>query len=310
MKKLIFIGLFFAFAGGLVLTGCKKEKEKEPKPTTDTQSTTDNDLAQSEFDDVYTTTDEVMETNKGTIGRLSAPVVITVWDSMRCAWVTINTIAKTIDINFPDTTCTSYDEKERRGKIHITYTARLRIPQAVVTVTTDSFYINGNKVEGTKRIENMNTVSNFDSMTFNIKVYAENGDTAVMARVILSDGAIIQWKTDRIRKHFFKTNWPIPGWWKDDEFEITGSASGVNRANISFLVNIIKPLRRKRACLFYPTPSANRTVIPVSGTIEVKPDNKDKRVIDFGDGTCDKIFTVTVANVVCTCTAGVGCNCQ
>ena len=298
MKKLIFIGLFFALAGGLVLTGCKKEKEKEPKPTT--QSVADNDQAQSEFDDLFTTTDDVMDKNQ--LRLSSAPVDTTVWDTSWCAWVTINstTTPKTITINFGDTVCLGYDGRQRKGKILITYTAPLRIPGAQVTITLDSFYVDSHKLEGAKSITNTTTI--LDTLKYHIVVAADTAGNGY-AELTLPDGVtVIKWKSDRTRKHIL-----VPGLWVwNDEFHIDGSADGFNRNGTPFTVTITKTLIRKMVCLF-TLPITDRTIIPVSGTIEITPGSLSTRVVDFGTGTCDKDFTVTVDNITFNCTAGQGC---
>jgi hypothetical protein len=70
----------------------------------------------------------------------------------------------------------------------------------------------------------------------------------------------------------------------DDVYEITGSTTGVNRNGISYVAQIITKLRVELACEWRI----------VSGVIEVTPEGKSVRKIDFGSGACDRLVTVTV----------------
>lgn len=69
--------------------------------------------------------------------------------------------------------------------------------------------------------------------------------------------------------------------------EITGSITGITRAGSEFSTSIDDALVFKYGC--------NRK-IPVSGTIDLTVGMIESR-IDFGDGTCDKIYTITSGGV-------------
>jgi len=191
MKKLIFIGLFFALAGGLVLTGCKKEKEKEPKPTT--QSVTDNDLATNTFDDVFDNSDDVMTQNDGSLSRLSsAPIDTTFYDSTRCATITImpdsGSVPPTgtiiVDFGATNTICTGKHGKTRRGKIIITYTERLRIVGGRVDICTDNYYVDDIRVDGCRTVTH-------DSLTKFTHTVADSVGGQGFATLTLIDGLTI-----------------------------------------------------------------------------------------------------------------------
>lgn len=307
MRKLIFYGIFFTLAGGLVFTGCKKEKEKEPTPST--QSITDNDLATSEFDDVFSTSDDVMTQNDGSLSRLSSAVdTIVVYDTTRCAQITIirnpgtspPTGTITVDFGATNTTCTGTHGKTRRGKIIITFTNRLRVVGGRIDVCTDNYYVNDIHIEGCR------TVIHVNDTVFTHTLADTVGGTGY-AKITLADG------TTTISKKGERTRTWISGsdtqkWIWDDIYEITGESEGINRNGVSFQVTITKALRKELKCLIYPTPRANRSFLPVSGTIEIIPGSSSTRVVDFGSGTCDKDFTVTVDGNTFNCIAGQGCS--
>jgi hypothetical protein len=52
---------------------------------------------------------------------------------------------------------------------------------------------------------------------------------------------------------------------------------------------ILTPLRKELVCRFI-----------VSGTIEIRPENLPVRLLDYGDGECDNIATVTINGEVYT----------
>ncbi len=189
-----------------------------------------------------------------------------------CAVRTHDKENKTIVIDYGDG-CIGKHGRERSGKIIISYTDRRFVPGAVHTITFNNFYIDGKKIEGTRTRTN---ISESDNDYLRFRITLENG------KVSWEDGTYATreatWETTRIR-----TPNPI-----NDERIRTGSASGVNRDGIGYTVNITKAIVWKRGCL----PQV-RVMIPVEGT-KVK-EFEDGRIIsiDYGDGTCDNLMTVT-----------------
>jgi hypothetical protein len=72
---------------------------------------------------------------------------------------------------------------------------------------------------------------------------------------------------------------------------LTGSWHGVTRKGTTFSANITKEVDFKGGCFGYI-----RRLIPVSGTVNITVNGVDS-VIDYGDGTCDRTYTVTTAGV-------------
>lgn len=70
---------------------------------------------------------------------------------------------------------------------------------------------------------------------------------------------------------------------------VTGSWSGVTRSGISFSGNITKDVVFKAGCFGH-----RHRFIPVSGTIDIVTGGVTS-TIDYGDGTCDKTYTITSA---------------
>lgn len=147
------------------------------------------------------------------------------------------------------------------------------MPGAIHRMTFEDFHIDGRMLDGTRTRTNISESEN-DNLKF--KVVLENG------RITWEDDTYstreATWETTRIR-----TPNPI-----NDERIRTGSASGMTRDKVHYTVAITKPIVWKRGCLF-----SVRVMIPVEGT-KVK-DFEDGQVItmDYGDGTCDNLVTIT-----------------
>lgn len=191
---------------------------------------------------------------------------------IHCAIKTHDIENKTIVIDFGDG-CVGLNGRERKGKIIISYTDRRFVSGAVHTVTFENFYVDGNLIEGTRTRTNISAGID-DYLRFSIVL--ENG------KITWEDGTFTtreaNWETSRIR-----TPNPI-----NDERIRTGSASGIGREGLGYTVNITKAIVWKRACM-----ATDRIKIPVEG-IKVKAfEDGNSVTIDYGDGTCDNLVTIT-----------------
>jgi hypothetical protein len=72
----------------------------------------------------------------------------------------------------------------------------------------------------------------------------------------------------------------------DDVWSVTGSGSGVNLDGNVSTMEITSPLIYHNGCFY-----------PVSGAVEIVTDRQDTKVIDYGNGECDNIITLTEGDV-------------
>jgi len=264
MKKLKFA---LPFLAGIIffLGSCSKDTTTAPTFTT----VQDDAYAESIFDNVTSLTDEAYSLSSSNFKSTEGRVFLS-----NCATVSLDTTAfpRVLTIDFGDTNCLSNDGRYRRGKILVSFTGRYRKPGTIITTTFDNYYVNDNEVEGTKVVTN-NGFNDARHMSWTISV---NGV------ITLAGGkGTITWKSQRTREWVEGSDTPHNRW--DDVFLITGQASG-NRANgLSWARKITNPLKVELACRFI-----------VSGTVEIKPEGKPMRTLDFGDGECDNLATVTV----------------
>ena len=249
-------------------TACQKEEENPNQLSDlDVLAAQDEATVESVFEDIDDIGFEsLLYTESG--GRTEANDDSPIF----CAVRTHDKENKTIIIDYGKG-CIGKHGRERSGKIIISYTDQRFVPGAVHTITFNNFYIDGKKIDGNRTRTN---ISESDNDFLRFRITLEKG------KVTWEDGTFATreatWETTRIR-----TPNPI-----NDERIRTGNASGVNRNEIGYTVNITKAIVWKRGCL----PQV-RVMIPVEGT-KVK-EFEDGRIIsiDYGDGSCDNYFTIT-----------------
>jgi hypothetical protein len=196
-------------------------------------------------------------------------------ERIRCAVKTHDFENKTIVIDFGEG-CRGWGDRIRKGKMIITYTDRKFLPGAVWVVMFEDFFVSDIKVEGIRTCTNV-SASLDDHPIFNILL--EEG------KLTWPDGSFAGREANHTRMWIRADN-PLR-----DEITLTGSASGLNRHGIAYSTTIVSTMRYKRACW------ASRIFIPVEGVKLFKREGHPDMLIDYGDGTCDTLVTVTVNGV-------------
>jgi hypothetical protein len=187
-----------------------------------------------------------------------------------CATVTITPLVgfpKTIVIDF-GTSCT-HNGITRSGKINIVLTDSVRKTGSQATMTFTNYFVNLYKVEGTYTWTNTSTIGtrSWTRVTTGGKITAPDG------RWWNHEGNRTVTQTAGVG-----TATPI-----DDIFSVfPGTHTVTNSSNISRTCTILEALQRKVAC-------ANID----KGKIKVQGPNH-YAVIDFGDGTCDNLATLSI----------------
>lgn len=253
----------------LFTTSCQQNAEE---PTDLNQAAIEADaVAEADFDEVDEISESAMGYSDGSIGGRVAGDVID--ERAACATITHDLLAKTITIDFGDG-CTGPYGVTRSGIIFITYTGPRFIPGSKWTITFQNFYIDGRHIEGTRTVENV-TASLDDNPTLHILL--EGG------KVTWPDETFATREVNRYRVWVRAAN-PL----NDEIHVLEGSvANGTNREGISYSNTVLSDLIFKRACR-----DSNPARVPVQGTKEIVIDGKSY-LVDFGDGTCDSIITIT-----------------
>jgi len=251
------------------VSSCRKDRDD----LNDTTSASDNEQGEAFSNDVMNIADNAAKTGSAGFRTSSEQEV---YEGLgQCATVTHDTVSnpRMLTIDFGTVNCLCADGRNRRGKILVTYTGRYFEIGSVKTMNFDNYYRNDNKLEGTRTITN-NGLDAKGRMSWTVN--AQN------MKISKSNGKVHTWNSVRIRTILSGNDTQN---WTDDVYEITGSATGVNASGNNYTANITKPLRRALSCRWID-----------SGTIEITPEGKQTRTVDFGNGNCDDQATVSVRN--------------
>jgi hypothetical protein len=249
----------------LVLSSCRK---KDNDVDDDTLANIDNAHAEAVFGDVLLLSDEVGYRNGAFNGVLSSPCVTVMYDSINSA------DEDTVTVDFGTINCVCNDDNSRRGKLIIKYAGSYTDSGAVHTVTMQNYYFNDAAVNGSSTVTSLGP----DSISGNARYSA-----ATTGGVTLITGGYIAWNSNKQIEWYSGAATPA---WEDNEYRVTGTASGTQSTGRPFIAQISTPLIRKLQF------GCRRNY--VSGQIEVKPTEMTVRPINFGDGACDNVAAVSI----------------
>lgn len=262
-----FTGISFLVA--ITLFACRKEKEVD----NETNSAVDNNMAERLFNEVDNMVDAAASGYFGSTSFKSA------YDTsyFGCATVIHDTTSspRTLIIDYGTSNCSCGDGKTRRGRIVTTYTGKYRDVGTVITHTFDNYYVNNHKIEGTKTVTNQG-LNGSGNTHFSIVVTG--------GKILKYDGGIITWESTRDREWIAGESTVLN--FLDDEYKITGTASGTKSDGVSFTATIGIPLHVKLNCRWI-----------TAGSIAITPSGKATRTIDYGNGDCDNNATVTINTI-------------
>lgn len=249
---------------------CKKE-DTQPDPEFETtfKLTEDQAISESINDDANVVFFEA-SVNAG-LYRTNGAVETT--NTLSCATVTVtpqNTFPKTIVINFGAGGCVSADGIARKGKINITLSDYLHNPGTIAVLTFENYYTAGFKVEGTITWTNTST-ANVVSWTRQIT----NG------RAIEPVGGYY-WTHEGTKNVTQTAGANTPMNLLDDVYSVTGNHTVTNPAGKTRTVTILEALEKKTTCHNVS-----------KGKMKIQGPNHFA-VLDYGDGTCDNIATITI----------------
>ena len=264
MKKFYTVFSITVLSGTFLLfSSCKREEID-----TETVSTTDNALCESEFlrifpeaNGIAINEEGVQRTNHGGNFQSLCPV-----DSVDPA-DTLDGFPVTLYLNYGSAGCTGTDGKVRKGMVACTFRQSWDNPTDTVDIVLTNYYVNGIHYEG--GIQVIKTPNSFTQ-------------TVTGGKCTKADWTIL-WASSRTCTWVAgQSTQSDPN---DDVFEYSGTASGTNRESKTFEVTIpaTDPLVRSHSCTWI-----------TKGKILITPEGKPEREVDFGDGTCDNKATLTI----------------
>jgi hypothetical protein len=257
--KILALGFFAAF----LLLSCSKDKDNE-KTTISSSDIVDNAKIDNVGDDVAQIVDS--QSNSTPAGRYNSL-------ASGCLMVTTtqdeNTYTRTLD--YGTTNCLLDNGNYVRGKIIIVFQNDFDATTRTLNFSFENFYHNDRHVEGNRTV---------------VKTRLENGnikaDIDLNMTITRPDGRVFTRTGHRIRVYNPITN----------EFLVTGSWTTTNSNGVAHTNTIddSAPLRIIYSC--DQTLGQHRYEI-VSGIITIVKNN-NTAIIDYGDGDCDGIGTITI----------------
>ena len=271
--------IYLLFGAALFTSSCKKNSDAKANTT---EAAENNAFAEASFNDVTTLVDQSGASGTVTFGsqriQLRDGQIETLGTiGSICATVTVDTVANphTITIDFGNSNCLCLDERYRRGKIKASFTGRFRDAGTVSSITFENYYVNDNKISGTKKITNQG-LNQSGNQVYKVEV---NGEI-----VKANNGGTVTWVSTRYRE--WKAGAGTPLNILDDVYAITGEASGTNANGSSYTIAATQELIRKMNCRWFE-----------SGKLELTQTGIPKITLDYGSTGCDALATVTILGV-------------
>lgn len=276
-KFLLFVSLLFI----AIFIGCSTNESTDVSATSKT-ITTDDAVANSEIDatvdDISIIAEDQFSVQQNATTRTSGVVksILPI-----CATVTTvltgDTYTKTID--FGTDGCTLANGNIVKGKIIISFSKNFTTPSKTISYTLVGFYHNGKLIEGNK------------TMTHELKTTALLATVhpvtthSVDVKITFPDGKVYTRIGTRVRE--MVEGYDTIGNWEDNVFLVWGYNITTFPNGAKYTFTITTPLRIAMSC---------KIPFPVKGVVEITK-NDGKAILDYGNGDCDKLATITINGV-------------
>jgi hypothetical protein len=254
------------------MASCRKDDSTKITSDTDDEATTYADRfqeAEGVSSDVDVMSDEAIETGSVSFRNGSASQNNYL---LSCATITNDSATQTTTIDF-GTGCTGPHGHTRSGQIIIHHNGLNYFDVGYQRIVTfNNYYIDSKHVEGTRTITNigLNPAGHY-----NWTIVADS------MRITKPNGNYHQWNSARNREMIAGDTVLFDP--AGIVYSITGSLSGVNSNGVTCTASITSALIKPGSCFFRI----------VSGIIVITPSNRPQLTIDYGNGNCDDIATVT-----------------
>lgn len=260
--------------------GCNNESANEA--ATSNTITADETVVNAEIDatvdDLSIIAEDQFDMQKSSAAKTSAGM-----KSMLppCAIVTAvltnDTWTRTID--FGTEGCAMPNGNILKGKIIISFSKNFTTPIRTITYKLEGFYHNDKLIEGSKTITH--ELKNSDLLADIHPVTTHSIDV----KVTFPDGKIYTRIGTRVRE--MVEGFATMTNWEDNVFNVWGYHITTFPNGSKYTCTIKTPLLIKMSC---------KMPFPVSGVVEIVK-NEAKATLDYGNGDCDKLATITLNGV-------------
>lgn len=264
------LGLLLSFS----LFSCKKSAENSQQST---EAAENNAFAEAQFNDLTTLIDQaaINSTVNFDVNGIRDGQISQMGSS--CITLSIDTTSnpKKITVDFGTSNCYCLDGRNRRGKVIATYTGKYRESGTIVNFTLENYYVDDNKIEGTKTITNQG-LNQTGNRVYKIVV---NG-----AITKANNGGTFTWASTRYRE--WKAGAATALNILDDVYGITGNASGTTVEGKEYTISITQELVRKMNCKWFE-----------SGVLDLTLTGSPKITLDYGSTGCDNAAVVKILGI-------------
>jgi hypothetical protein len=278
-----------AFAAVISLASCKKDSttsnSNESSATTLSDSSTDadnmyNDVLNNAFVS-FSDNSSVLGASKSQTGKtttFSTTEVNGTETHLGCAIYSLDdsipdSYPKTLTLDF-GTGCTSADGIVRKGKLIYVFSGPLFSTGTTASVTFNQYVVNGYGLQGAYSITNNS--NEIVGLSFTTKV--TNG--------IITYPDATNYHYSHNKTYIMTGGLATPTDITDDVYSITGNSSFSASDGSSLVLNVTDPLVKAVSCHNIS-----------KGVVSFVYDQAVTGTIDFGDGTCDNLATITIGNV-------------
>ena len=280
MKKIRFSTLPVYVLAALFVVACQDNPNLQ---NLDTEVAEDALIADAAYDDIFLEVDAVL--NMADEGGYEQSNLKSATSQDPCPVIYISSDGdafwpRTIVVDYGDGCDISrYNdtrERVRKGKIIIKISGPMWQEGSSREVTFEDFFINDHKVEGRRTVTNEGLWEDGEYVGLRYFSVILDGGT-----VTTPEGQQISKDVNRPRTFVdgFDSKWDT----RDDIWHINGIATGVYRIGIAFSREIISPLWKEIGCRFI-----------TKGTVLIQSEGRPDVTLDYGDGDCDPLATVTM----------------
>jgi len=261
--------------------GCSTNESTDVSATSKT-ITTDDAVANSEIDatvdDISIIAEDQFSVQQSATARTSGVVKSIL---PLCATVTTvltgDTYTKTID--FGTDGCSLPNGNIVKGKIIISFSKNFTTPSKTISYTLIGFYHNGKLIEGNKTITREIKITDLLATAHPVTTHS------VDVKITFPDGKVYSRTGTRVRE--MVEGFDTIGNWEDNVFLVSGYNITTFPNGSKYTFTITTPLRIAMSC---------KMPFPVKGVIEITK-NDGKATLDYGNGDCDKLATITINGV-------------
>ena len=278
--KILLFALMFSFT---LFISCNSNEPIDVSATSST-ITADDVVVNSEIDatvdDVSIIAEDQFDMQKSATAKTSVEMV-----SMLPTCATITTVLTndtwTRTIDFGTQGCALPNGNIVKGKIIISFSKNFTTPIKTISYTLVGFYHNGKLIEGSKTITQELKSTDLLSAIHPVTTHS------IDVKITYPDGKIYSRIGTRVREM-------VDGFtsitnWEDNVFKVWGYhiTTFPNGSKYTCTTQKTQALLIKMSC---------KMPFPVSGVIEIVK-NDGKATLDFGNGDCDDLATITVNGV-------------